>query len=277
MRRAVLCLWLCSCGPSGTSEQQAERARDLVLAAHRGNVDEVRRLLDLGANIDSRCGPVPKETFQDENGGWPVASAQWTALIAAAGSGRKPPIPDGHLEVVRLLIRRKADLNLHDGYGGTALARAVTDSRRQEKSLPIALALIEAGAEVNTRTGVYIDGPGDIMPLHEAMGRPALVKALLNRGANPNARTTSGDTPLHWAVRDRDLPCIKLLIGAGADLNLRDEKGRTALYWVSSVARAKQDPNLDADARARILKQLESRAEPPGELEKMLRAAGATD
>lgn len=281
MRRAVLCLWLCACDSSVSPQIQAEQGRDLVIAAHRGNVGEVRRLLDLGVDINARCGPAPTETFQGENGGWPVASAKWTALIAAADSSRTPPTPDGHLEVVRLLIRRKADVNLHDGYGGTALARAVTKSRWHKESLPIALALIEAGAEVNTRTGIYIDGPGDITPLHEAMGQPVLAKALLDRGANPDARTTDGDTPLHWAVRDKDIACVQLLIAAKADLHVRNESGRTALSWASSrlnlKASVEKDNQLDAEARKRLLKRIEERAEPPGELEKLLRAAGATD
>jgi ankyrin repeat protein len=277
MRRAALCLWLCSCAPALTPEQQAEVGRNLVIAAHRGDVVEVQRLLDLGVSVDSRCGPVPTKTFQDEQGGWPMAAAQWTALIAAASTHRKPPVPDGHLEVVRLLIRRKADLNLHDGYGATALYSAVYRSRWQKESLPMALELLAAGADVNTRTGVYIDGSGDVTPLHRAMGDPLLTKALLERGANPNARDTGGDTPLHWATLDKNIDCVNLLIEAGADVNLRDRKGRTALFWVSSVARAKQDPELDADAKARILKQLESHVEPPSELEKVLRAAGAKD
>jgi ankyrin repeat protein len=77
---------------------------------------------------------------------------------------------------------------------------------------------------------------------------------------------------------------VKLLIAAGADVNLRNKKGRTALSWVSSVKRVKdmkesvdQDPSLDAETKARVIKLMEAKAQPPGELEKLLRAAGAKD
>jgi len=156
MRRALICLWLCSCGPSHTPEQQAEEGRNLVIAAFRGDVNEVRRLLDSGVSVNSRCGPVPKETFQDEKGGWPMSSAQWTALMAAASADKKQTTPGAHLEIVRLLIQGKADLDLHDGYGATALYSAVYHARWQKEAEPIALALLEAGANPNTRTGVYI-------------------------------------------------------------------------------------------------------------------------
>lgn len=280
MKRAVVLILLVSCGPTLSPEQQAQGARDLVIAAHRGNVTEVARLLDLGVHPDARCGEVPEETFKDRNGGWPVAAAQWNALIAAASSDRA----GGHLDVVRLLIRRKADLNLHDGYGATALYAAVYRAAWDKNSVPIALALLDAGAEVNTRTGIYIDGTGDVTPLHRAMGHPVLAKALLDRRANPNAQDGAGNTPLHWAVRDNDVDCVKLLIAAGADLNVRSGSGRTPLSWISSARRMKElreqfekDPDLTAEARARILKLLEDEQEPPSELEKLLRAAGATD
>ena len=272
-----------ACQPALTPDQQSELGRALVIAAHRGDSAEVRRLLDLGVDVDSRCGEAPGSTFQGKDGGWPTASARWTALIAAASSDRDPAEPGGHLGVVGVLIARKASLDLHDGYGATALYQAVYGCRRREAA-QIAFALLAAGAEVNTRTGVYIDGPGDTTPLHRAIGSPDLVKALLDRGARVDAVTTHGDTPLHWAVRHRDIGCAKLLLAAGADPNLRDKEGRTALHGVSSIRRKEEmrklllnNKDLSDDEKADVLKLLEARVEPQGDLEMLLREAGARD
>ena len=67
------------------------------------------------------------------------------------------------------------------------------------------------------------------LPLHQAAGHnnnPAVITALLNAGANPNARDKSGATPLHWAARFNQQPAvIAALLDAGADTAAQDEKG----------------------------------------------------
>ena len=57
------------------------------------------------------------------------------------------------------------------------------------------------------------------------------VEALIKRGANVNAVTTTGDTYLHIAVRDgQNVNIIKLLMQAGADTNIQDANGDTPLH-----------------------------------------------
>lgn len=68
------------------------------------------------------------------------------------------------------LIAAKVNLDLDDGYGATALYEAIYNSYDE-----MALLLIEAGAKVNTKTGIYIDGTGDITPLHRATDSPRVV------------------------------------------------------------------------------------------------------
>lgn len=55
-------------------------------------------------------------------------------------------------------------------------------------------------------------------------GHLELVKWLLERGANPNARSSIGSqgTVLHSAAWEGNLPMVKVLVEAGADINARD-------------------------------------------------------
>lgn len=59
--------------------------------------------------------------------------------------------------------------------------------------------------------------------LIEAAGRyaadPRTVRALIARGANPNAAGPDGSTPLMAAMQYGELPVLRVLLGAGADPN----------------------------------------------------------
>ncbi|MHC4540282.1 MAG: ankyrin repeat domain-containing protein [Planctomycetota bacterium] len=66
-------------------------------------------------------------------------------------------------------------------------------------------------------------------PLYAAVAKPggnnAMVKLLLEAGANPNARDPRGQIPLHVAVRDCHISGVEQLVSAGSDVNARDKKG----------------------------------------------------
>ena len=76
-------------------------------------------------------------------------------------------------------------------------------------------ALIEAGADVNARIG------GGATPLHgAALNNPelAVIAALIKGGANVNAQMLSDYTPLHAAAKEpRNPAVIEALLEAGAD------------------------------------------------------------
>jgi ankyrin repeat protein len=71
-------------------------------------------------------------------------------------------------------------------------------------------------------------------PLHLAafFGHDDLVKALLDRGASIEARSTNAmkNTPLHAASGGRHLSTIRLLLEDGANANATQEGGWTALH-----------------------------------------------
>lgn len=72
----------------------------------------------------------------------------------------------------------------------------------------------------------------DWTPLHSAAydGDDKKAAALLNDGANVNARTTSGATPLYVAARENKFEVVQVLINRGANLNLPGEGGWSPLY-----------------------------------------------
>src|SRR5690606_41603003 len=64
-----------------------------------------------------------------------------------------------------------------------------------------------------------------------AMNRDmAAVRALLERGADPNALGTYGTPALHWVVRVSDVATASLRLDAGADPNLKNEHGGAPLH-----------------------------------------------
>jgi uncharacterized protein len=91
----------------------------------------------------------------------------------------------------------------------------------------IAEILIACGAEVNARSR----NPMQNMPLHAAAAgrnRDAL-RALLEHGADPNARQHGGWTALHAAAQNGDVEMVRLLLGGGADADARADNQQNAM------------------------------------------------
>lgn len=84
-------------------------------------------------------------------------------------------------------------------------------------------------------------------------GNEELVKRVLNRGAEVNARDRYQSTPLMHAALYATPECMRLLIEKGADVNARNGVGATALMWGAGDAakvRLLVEQGADVNAKA---------------------------
>lgn len=171
---------------------------ELSLACWSRDVKEILRLLQAGARINGISS----------TGVRPLCQAVEMSSHASVASGQ----PDGHdprsADVVKLLLARGADPNLANRDMDAKAPGVPTTS-------PLELALGAA---------------------HECSPQPAIVRALLRAGANPNAQFSYSSewfrgegTPLSSAAIWGDTVILRMLLGAGAHVNGRDSRGRTAL------------------------------------------------
>jgi ankyrin repeat protein len=144
--------------------------------------------------------------------------------VGAAGSDLADAAMKQNRETVRLLLQQRADVNVTQRDGTTALHWAV-----RFDDVEIADMLIGAGARVSaaTREGVTP------MQLAALNGNGVMIERLIKAGANPNTPLTpAGDTALMMASRTGKPDAIKVLLDNGANVNTKETwGGTTALMW----------------------------------------------
>lgn len=230
----------------------------LMWAASENNAAAVKTLVELGADVDMRSKLLSFPEFKFETSGMAVTilpRGSWTPLMYAAR--------DGAIDAASALVDAKADLNLQDPDGTTALMLAIINAH-----FDTAAVLLEEGADPNvtdsTGTGALYSAV-DMHTMPPMLSRPSpklvdkldaadIVKLLLARGANPNARlkrpiigrhhTPTGDatlgegtTPLVRAAKSNDLVLMRMLLDGGADptLTLKD---RTTVAMIAAAGGA---------------------------------------
>jgi ankyrin repeat protein len=93
-------------------------------------------------------------------------------------------------------------------------------------------------------------GPGGATPFMYAAlyADVAVVRELLDRGADVNARNDAGATPLMWAISDTEK--ARTLIERGADVNAKSDNGRTPLMIAAGEAGSARTVKLLLDKGA---------------------------
>ncbi|MGE3277862.1 MAG: ankyrin repeat domain-containing protein [Vicinamibacterales bacterium] len=160
-----------------------------------------------------------------------LAVAGALALSAFLQAAEATPVADaamrGDLDAVRTLLRDGADVNQAAGDGTTPLHWA---AMRSDRALADVLLYAGANVKATTRLGAYT-------PLHLAAsaGASDVVAALLDAGADPAARTTTGATPLMLASQAGSVEAVTRLLDKGADPNARESMyEQTALMFAAA-------------------------------------------
>jgi len=238
----------------------------LISASVEGNVEEVKKLLEVPTNDTNRVDNRHK----------------WTPLVHASRRGHLEvvklllDVPGivvnksnkdgdtplyyasifGYAEIVKLLISKGADVNETNKRGDTPLYGACNRGRPEVVKL-----LIEAGAKNDEKnetfrsavrydyadiakmllenvSGIDVnqEDRDEQIPLHWALEKEHwdVVKLLLEKGADPNKVNKYGQTPFYLACEQGQMEIAKLLLENGADVDKTDKAGQTPLLVVSS-------------------------------------------
>ncbi len=171
----------------------------LHLAAKKGQVEHLRRLLDCGEHVDF---PSPDPFYEG------CASTKETPLMLAARFNEE--------DVVEFLAERGASLEMQDYIGYTALHHAAMGGKIRN-----ILRLIELGASVSNED--YYETSALFLAAEN--GHTEAVRLLLEHGADANkVDHDDGKTPLMIAAEKGHLQIIHVLQKHGADLSRGNEK-----------------------------------------------------
>lgn len=179
-------------------------------AVEDGRIEMVQFLLENGANINAKTETRGEET--------PLSLAVNKACPMyqqnAAEDHQK------YVEIIKLLIARRADINESDPLGWTV---------GQGGSINLVKLLVENGA-------VILNGH-----LHSAAndGKTDIAEFLIDNGADLNFKNAQGDTPLHKAASLFQVDTIKFLAAKGAKIDIIDNLGQTPLHIAAHLGSEK--------------------------------------
>ena len=255
---------LVAAGSNVNAREARTGTTGLVWAATSNRADAVRALAEAGAdlNIQSKVTNYPHtqngvllsgvEEGVSYVGQTVLPRGGWSAVMYAAR--------EGATDAARALAEAGANLDLTDPEGTSALIIAIINGHWDTASV-----LIDKGADLNLAdikgmTPLY--AAIDMHTLGDTFGRPyppapviegsvAVIKMLLGKGANPNARLKGpilkrvydagdnrlgeGATPFLRAARKCDVDVMKLLLDAGADPKLTQKSGNNALVLAAGA------------------------------------------
>jgi ankyrin repeat protein len=198
----------------------------LSLAANQGNAGVVHELASNGYNPDTA----------DKHGLTPLTYAAWkghTEVVAYLLSCGVDSMPFDHFGVSPI---HKAAAFGHLGVMQALLAPRATGSSdtdfTQQHSPGVSpnLKTKEPQAPPEYEAQSLLQSPLHLAVFStwavSAAGRAEVVRLLLEKGANVNARDREGETPLHYAARTKEWGIVRSLVLAGADTQATNGRGK---------------------------------------------------
>jgi ankyrin repeat protein len=230
---------LLAAGADANARESRRGQSALMWAANRSHADVVMALLERGADAKaaSKSGFTPL-MFAARNGNADIAR-----MLLASGAGINDVSPEdgtalivaaagGHEDFALFLLDKGADPNLADSYGFTALHFTAQKGTAD-------LSAVEYTLSVRPPQNLH-----------------RLAKALLAKGANPNARITKDyasntrspyrhtapmslvdATPLFLAAGAGDVELMRMLLAAGAKADVKVKGDTTILMAAAGVGR----------------------------------------
>jgi ankyrin repeat protein len=258
------------------SAQSRNGDAPLHRACHSGDAAIARLLIDAGADINARTATNPNSIESGQTVLIMAVHGRNLALIKAlVEAGADPVAKDDHGRgpadyaafvgkriadyLAKVIAEAADDISLFDAVRARSLPRLVAlaakgeplDQQEEVADLTMSSGLtvlhcaVEAewleGVEWLLAQGVAPDIPSrhgmtPLMRLGTGKASPAIARALIAAGADCNAQSPRGITPL-GAVSDPEI--VRQLIAAGADPNLRDpHTGETTFLSACMMARA---------------------------------------
>lgn len=162
----------------------------LTMACAYGFTDIVKYLISEGADVN----------IQDTMYGY-------TALFGAAYSPQ---------ELVEILLANGADIHTKSKEGTTAFTMSVLGTLRGSVTIDVASLFLERGADVDETSDTGPAAGYTCLMMVARNANPELVKFLLSKGADINAKAKDGSTALSLTMEENDAEMVALLKTNGA-------------------------------------------------------------
>ncbi len=247
MRRCILALFcvVAAAAPVLAQARKDSLANLIEAGDRKAALDRIRAGADVNEAQPDGSRPVHWAVYRLDHELLAALIAKKAKVDVANEFGATPIAEAAELAdatMVKMLLDAGAGPEGANADGQTALMLAIKTGE-----LPIVEMLVKAGANVNT-----VEKLDNQTPLMWAADAPKnageIVKLLLAKGANVNARARYSDwpsqitsepraqyrpvgglTPLLYAARSGCYPCVQAILGAGADENKPTPEGVTPL------------------------------------------------
>ena len=235
----------------------------LIYACRRGHVEAARQLLELGArvNIASEKGKTPLLEAIEANHGDMVDLLLGRGELEINAVNRRNhdrtalmvALQLDHDAVVKAILKREdVDVNIKDSEGYTVLSLAAAKGSYEVVKALLTKPQIDVDA---------IDVAGRRTPLmlvseFAEKNELEIIRALIERGANPNLRDQQrGRTALSAAIEAGRFQVVETLLDFNqADLFCKDDDGRGLLHYASrfghtGIVRLLREKGLEVNLR----------------------------